>query len=89
MCWPEQEDFLLMLQPLVQLRCLEVTGAPRLNARVALVLQPRLPRLQKLRLWFCGRQAPLAAAGAGQQQQEAEILGKVKELLGGLELVVL
>jgi hypothetical protein len=86
--WPEQEDFLLMLAPLVQLRCLEVSRAPRLNARVALVLQTMLPKLRKLILKDCGSQLPLEAASAIQQGRE-EILGKVKELLRpGLQLVV-
>jgi hypothetical protein len=79
-CWPEQEDFLLMLAPLVQLRYVEVLQALRLNARVALVLQTMLPKLQKLKLLHCGGLLPLAAAGAGEQEEE-EVLGKVKKLL--------
>jgi hypothetical protein len=86
--WAEQEDFLAMLAPLVQLRRLEVDRALRLNARVALVLQHMLPQLQELTLGSCGHQLPLAAAAEHQQRQE-QILGKVKQLLRpGLQLVV-
>jgi hypothetical protein len=85
---PEQEDFLAMLAPLVQLQCLEMLYAPRLNARVVLSLQHMLPRLKKVCLFKCGSQLPLEAAAEHQQRQE-EIMGKVKRLLrDGLQLVV-
>jgi hypothetical protein len=87
---PEQEDFLAMLAPLVQLQRLKLYSAQRLNARVALVLQTMLPQLRRLTLWGCGSQAPLEAApaAAGHQGRE-QVLGKVKQLLrDGLELVV-
>jgi hypothetical protein len=83
----EQEDFLSMVAPLVQLQRLEVHSAPRVNARLALVLQPMLPQLKHLKLWACGVQLPLSA-GSPQQQQQEEVLGKVRQLLRpGLLLV--
>jgi hypothetical protein len=83
---PEQEDFLAMLAPLVQLRHVEVCDAPRLTFRVALVLQHMLPQLQELTLCDCGKEVPLAAATDRRQGYE-EVLGKVKLLLRpGLQL---
>jgi hypothetical protein len=88
MMWPEQEDFLAMLAPLVQLRRLEVEYAARLNARVAVPLQHMLPQLQVLTLQHCGRELPMAPAHYPRERQE-ELLGKVRQLLRpGLQLVV-
>jgi hypothetical protein len=44
----EQEDILSMVAPLVQLRCLGVHEAERLDARLALVAQHMLPQLEVL-----------------------------------------
>jgi hypothetical protein len=86
---PEQEDFLAMLAPLVQLQRLHISHARRLNARAALVLQTMLPQLQQLTLESCGSRAPLEAAAAAGHQGREQVLGKVKQLLrDGLELVV-
>jgi hypothetical protein len=85
---PEQEDFLAMLAPLVQLQNLVVSYAPRLNARVAVTLQHMLPQLRECDIFRCGKTLPVAAA-EDHQQGEEEILGKVKQLLRpGLQLRV-
>jgi hypothetical protein len=85
---PEQEHFLAMMAPLGQLRHLEVGHVPRLNARVALVLQHMLPQLSEVIMRVCGSQLPLAPASHSSEREE-ELLGDVKQLLRpGLQLVV-
>jgi hypothetical protein len=86
----EQEDLLSMLRPLVQLTSLHLMNAPRVNARIALPLQPMLPGLKSVRLDECGGDVPLAQRGQQQQwQAEQRLLAKVKQLLKpGLVLCV-
>jgi hypothetical protein len=91
----EQEDFLSMVAPLVQLQRLEFQHAARLNARVAPLLQHMLPQLQLVRLVGCGTLLPSVAGSATadgaeqQQQREEQALAKVQRLLRpGLEVVV-
>jgi hypothetical protein len=95
-----QEDFLLMLAPLVQLQYLKVYAARCLNARVVGWLQHMLPQLEHVKLSVCGRLLPWAAAGNAQQQgqqqqqqqqeqEEERVLQQVKQLLcPGLQLEV-
>jgi hypothetical protein len=88
---PEQEQFLSMVAPLVQLRRLVFTHAPRLNARVAFALQSMLPQLQYVELQCCGKLLPVAAGGDAEQRQAEEqaALEGVQQLLRpGLVLVV-
>jgi hypothetical protein len=61
----EQEYFLSMVSPLKQLRRLEVSHAPRVNARVAFALQPMLPQLQHGELHHCGALLPAAVVEGG------------------------
>jgi hypothetical protein len=81
----EQERLLSMVAPLVQLQRLEVCGAPRVSARVAVPLQYMLPQLEQIMLRRCGRLVPEGVHAPGQQQQqdqqEAEALEQVKRLL--------
>jgi hypothetical protein len=86
----EQEDFLSMLAPLVQLRSLWILDADRVNGRIVVPLQYMLPRLQSVELLGCGRL--LRVAGGDMQQEEVEAAEqqateKVKQLLrAGLHL---
>jgi hypothetical protein len=83
---PEQEQFLSMLGPLVQLQRLEVWEAARLNARVALVLQSMLPQVQCVKLVRCGWLLPDAYTDHSQEQRA---LSSVRQLLRpGLEVDV-
>jgi hypothetical protein len=88
----EQEEFLFMVAPLMQLQRLELFDAPRLNARVVLVLQTMLPQLQYVELYDCGRLLPAAVGGMElwqQQEKERAALARVRRLLRpGLELLV-
>jgi hypothetical protein len=84
----EQEEYLSMVAPLTQLRCLQLERAARVNARIVLVLQLTLPHLQRVELYACGRQLPLLPEGSEQQQKQAA-LDRVKQLLRpGLVLYV-
>jgi hypothetical protein len=87
-----------MCSTLVQLQHVVLFHAPRVNARVALALQPVLPRLQLIQLVGCGKEVPLTSAGSQQQQQrkpkqqqkqQQQALNKVKQRLRrGLTLAV-
>jgi hypothetical protein len=84
----QQEDFLAMLAPLVQLQRLEVVAAPGLNARAVVPLQHMLPQLQHVQLRGCDKLQPVVlsvfAEEVGQEQQAAEaaqLLAKVQRLL--------
>jgi hypothetical protein len=70
----EQENILLMLAPLVQLQHLEITSAPRVNARIALALQSMLPQLQCLMLGECGHLVPPGPA-ASSTDSEGDLFG--------------
>jgi hypothetical protein len=93
---PEQEEFLSMLAPLVQLQRLQLSYVPRLDARTVLPLQYMLPALRLVTLMGCSRLLPVpGAAPCIQQQQqqqwqqhqqqeeadEARALERVKQLL--------
>jgi hypothetical protein len=78
---PEQEDFLSMLAPLARLRRLSVQYAQGLNARAAVPLQLLLPELQSVVLKICGILRRVAAGDQLQQEQEQQMLVKVKQLL--------
>jgi hypothetical protein len=83
---PRQEDVLLMLAPLVELRCVSISYVPCINAQMVGWLQGLMPHLQHVVLWKCGRLVPTAADGLGAQQQqqqqaEAQALAKVRQLL--------
>jgi hypothetical protein len=67
----EQEAILCMVAPLKQLQRLEVLEAPRVNARVALVLQSMLPHLQQITLSDCGRLLPVAES-SGDDSSDSE-----------------
>jgi hypothetical protein len=96
----EQESILSMVAPLKQLQRLEVTNAPRVNARIALVLQSMLPQLQCVVLEECGRLLPVTAAAANsddsswsdedeEDEQEVLVRQQVLQLLrAGLEVQV-
>lgn len=87
-----QEDILLMLAPVVQLRPLAVSDVP-VNARIVGWLQGMMPQLQRVELaGGCRRLVPAAAGSCSdsvpawlRQQQaeadEAEALAKVRRLL--------
>jgi hypothetical protein len=79
-----------MLRPLGgTLQFFHVLSAPRVNARVVLVLQSLLPQLHVVWLQACGKQLPLMPAGS-QAEQEQQALDSVKQLLRpGLDTVVL
>jgi hypothetical protein len=84
---PEQEQFLSMVGALGgKLQGLEVRHAPRLNARVALVLQSLLPQLQRVVLNSCGAQLPLMPAGSTRQQVQQALDGVMQLLRPGLQL---
>jgi hypothetical protein len=70
----EQEHILSMVGPLKQLQRLEVTNAPRVNARIALGLQLLLPQLQQLDLNDCGRLLPVAASSSDSSDSEEDEL---------------
>jgi hypothetical protein len=74
---PEQEEYVCMLAPLVQLQQVQLLDAPRVNARVALSLQPLLPQLQSVRLLRCGELLPEGS----DWQREQQALGGVMQLL--------
>jgi hypothetical protein len=67
----EQEAILLMVAPLKQLQQLEVTNAPRVNARIALGLQSLLPQLQDIDLVECGRLLP-AEPSSGYDSDDSD-----------------
>jgi hypothetical protein len=83
---PEQEQFLSMVSPLVQLQRLVLEGAPRVNARVALVLQSLLPCLQHIKLQGCGELLLEESATWLQQQQALDCVTQL--LRPGLEVEV-
>jgi hypothetical protein len=87
----QQEDFLSMLAPVVNLQRLHVWHAPQLNARAVLVLQGMLPLLHEVELIGCGHLLTAAAGGPlVSPEAEQQVLAKVKQLLRpGLELICL
>lgn len=78
---PEQEDIVGMVASVAQLRHVAIHGAPRVNARCALLLQAVLPRLQLVELSQCGSLMPLAAGAHQHTCDVHQVLAKVRQLL--------
>jgi hypothetical protein len=85
----EQEHILSMVSPLTGLQRLWICDAPRVNARVALVLQSMLPQLQRVELINCGKLLHVDRGEEGSQADEGMLLQGVRQLLrADLQLVL-